>query len=49
MYIGIGAVVLILVIVVVVLLMRNFSRWLSPVGVRRLSWRSPGWCFGLVG
>jgi len=28
---------------------RNFSRWMSPVGVRRLSWRSPGWCSGLVG
>ena len=28
---------------------RNFSRWMSPVGVRRLSWRSPGWCPGLVG
>ena len=27
----------------------NFSRWMSPVGVRRLSWRSPGWCSGLVG
>ena len=31
------------------LAMRNFSRWMSPVGVRRLSWRSPGWCSGLVG
>jgi hypothetical protein len=28
---------------------RNFSRWVSPVGVRRLSCRSPGWCSGLVG
>jgi large repetitive protein len=29
---------------------RNFSRWMSPVGViRRLSCRSPGWCAGLVG
>jgi hypothetical protein len=28
---------------------RNFSRWMRPVGVRRLSWRSPGWCSGLVG
>jgi hypothetical protein len=28
---------------------RNFSRWMSPVGVRRLWWRSPGWCSGLVG
>jgi len=28
---------------------RNFSRWMSPVGVRRLSWRSPVWCSGLVG
>jgi alkyl sulfatase BDS1-like metallo-beta-lactamase superfamily hydrolase len=28
---------------------RNFSRWMSPSGVRRLSCRSPGWCSGLVG
>src|SRR6476620_3600781 len=28
---------------------RNFSRWLSPSGVRRLSCRSPGWCLRLVG
>ena len=28
---------------------RNFSRWMSPVGVRRLSCRSPGWGLGLVG
>jgi hypothetical protein len=28
---------------------RNFSRWMSPVGVKRLSCRSPGWCPGLVG
>jgi hypothetical protein len=28
---------------------RNFSRWMSPSGVRRLSCRSPGWCPGLVG
>jgi hypothetical protein len=31
------------------MLLRNFSRWMSPAGVRRLSWRSPGWCSGLVG
>ena len=28
---------------------RNFSRWMSPVGVRRLSCRSPGGGLGLVG
>ena len=28
---------------------RNFSRWMSPVGVKRLSCRSPGWRLGLVG
>jgi hypothetical protein len=28
---------------------RNFSRWMSPVGVRRLSCRSPRRCVGLVG
>ena len=28
---------------------RNFSRWMSPVGVRRLSCRSAGWGLGLVG
>jgi hypothetical protein len=28
---------------------RNFSRWMSPVGVRRLSCRSPGWRPGLGG
>jgi creatinine amidohydrolase len=27
----------------------EFSRWMSPSGVKRLSCRSPGWCFGLVG
>ena len=28
---------------------RNFSRWMSPVGVRRLALRSPGCCCRLVG
>ena len=28
---------------------RNFSRWMSPVGVRRLACRPPRWCLGLVG
>jgi hypothetical protein len=28
---------------------RNFSRWMSPVGVKRLWCRSPGWCPRLVG
>jgi hypothetical protein len=28
---------------------RNFSRWMSPSGVKRLLCGSPGWCYRLVG
>ena len=28
---------------------RNFSRWMSPLGVKRLSCRPPGRCLRLVG